>query len=152
MFSTPIPSPSPFPIGVFLSTGDENHTDRSIHPQDPIIGFKLNHFMLRIRDPKPSLDFYVNLISMRTVLVMNTGPFTIYYLGYPQTEEHRADPVKFGVETVGKLQHTLELLELYHVHGSETMSERYSTGNEPPNLGSSTWDPPFRMSLLHWSD
>jgi lactoylglutathione lyase len=75
-------------------------------------------------------------MGMRTVFTMNVGPFTIYYLGYPQTDEHRADLPKFGADTAARLQHTLGLLELYHVHGSEKQdSNHYSTGNEPPNLG-----------------
>ena len=127
-------SPSPFPLGKFLPAG--HGTDGPIPPNDPTVGFKLNHFMLRIRDPKPSLNFYINLMGMRVVFTMNTGPFTIYYLGYPQTDEHRADPVKYGFDTVAKLQHTLGLLELYHVHGSEKQSpDYYSVGNEPPSLG-----------------
>ena len=127
-------SRSGYPVGQFLPAG--YGTDKLIPTDDPTLGFKLNHFMLRIRDPEESLHFYVDLMGMRTVFTMNTGPFTIYYLGYPQTDEHRADPVKFGVDTVSKLQHTLGLLELYHVHGSENQpSDYYSTGNEPPNLG-----------------
>lgn len=92
--------------------------------------------MLRIRDPKVSLNFYVNLMGMRTVFTMNVGPFTIYYLGYPQTEEHRADLPKFGLDTATNLQSTLGLLELYHVHGSEKQDQGfYQTGNTAPNLG-----------------
>ena len=102
-------SPSPFPAGEFLPGGHKN--DSPIPETDPTIGYKLNHFMLRIRDPEASLHFYINLMGMRTVFTMNAGPFTIYYLGYPQTSEHRADPAKFGLETVEKLQQTLGLLE-----------------------------------------
>ena len=73
---------------------------------------------------------------MRTVFTMNTGPFTIYYLGYPQTENHATDLATFGQDTCAQLQHTLGLLELYHVHGSETQPENYyETGNRPPALG-----------------
>ena len=82
------------------------------------------------------MHFYMSLMGMRTVFTMNVGPFTIYYLGYPQTDEHRDDLAKFGQDTAGNLQHTLGLLELYHVHGSEKQeSGYYSTGNTPPNLG-----------------
>jgi lactoylglutathione lyase len=127
-------SATPFPLGDFLPGGLKN--DPPLPSSDPTIGYKLNHFMLRIRDPKASLNFYMNLMGMRTVFTMNTGPFTIYYLGYPQTPEHCADLPKFGAETFANLQHTLGLLELYHVHGSEKQGEGYySTGNEPPNLG-----------------
>ena len=92
--------------------------------------------MMRIRDPATSLNFYINLMGMRTVFVVNAGPFTIYYLGYPQTVEHRQDLAKFGKETIVDLAHTLGLLELYHIHNSENEpAGYYSTGNEPPNLG-----------------
>jgi lactoylglutathione lyase len=71
-----------------------------------------------------------------------TGPFTIYYLGYPQTTAHANDLVKFGHDTCANLQHTLGLLELYHIHGTESGSSTSSTdppypstGNEPPHLG-----------------
>ncbi|KIX03461.1 lactoylglutathione lyase [Rhinocladiella mackenziei CBS 650.93] len=127
-------SPSPFPHGVFLPNG--LNTDPPLPANDPTIGYKLNHFMLRIRDPEKSLHFYINLMGMRTVFTMNVGPFTIYYLGYPHTPEHRADLKSFGLDTSINLQHTLGLLELYHVHGSEKQGEGYyQTGNSPPNLG-----------------
>jgi len=126
-------SPSPFPHGVFLPNGAL--TDPPLPPDHPTVGYKLNHFMLRMRDPKASLHFYVDLMGMRTVFTMNVGPFTIYYLGYPQTPEHRADLPRFGQDTAVNLQHTLGLLELYHVHGSEKADYSYETGNTPPNLG-----------------
>ncbi|KAF4886953.1 Lactoylglutathione lyase [Colletotrichum fructicola] len=112
--------------------GDE----ATISPGDPIIGYKFNHMMLRIRDPARSLHFYIDLMGMRTVFIKNAGPFTMYYLGYPQTTEHRTDLAKFREETVSMLPHTLGLFELFHIHGSENEPEGYySTGNQPPNLG-----------------
>jgi len=135
MSSQPQPStPSPFPHGVFLPNG--LHTDPPLPPNDPTTGYKLNHLMVRIRDPQKSLHFYITLMGMRTVFTMNVGPFTIYYLGYPQTAEHRADLEQFGADTAGNLAHTLGLLELYHVHGSEKQPEGYyQTGNDAPHLG-----------------
>lgn len=121
-----------FPVGDFLPNG--NHTDPP--PNPATTGFKLNHFMLRIRDPTVSLPFYIDLLGMRTVFTMNTGPFTIYYLGYPQSPSHAADLPTFGQTTCANLQHTLGLLELYHIHGSETQPRDYhATGNTPPALG-----------------
>jgi lactoylglutathione lyase len=98
--------------------------------------------MMRIRDPKDSLHFYVTLMGMRSVFTMNTGPYTIYYLGYP-SESSRSDGERhivssedglkhYGEETCANLQHTLGLLELYHVHGSERQPKGYySSGNDP---------------------
>ncbi|KAK6501172.1 hypothetical protein TWF481_009019 [Arthrobotrys musiformis] len=75
-------------------------------------------------------------MGMRTVFTMNTGPFTIYYLGYPQTDEDRSDIQAWGEKTCGVLPHTLGLLELYHIHGSEKQAEGYyTTGNDAPHLG-----------------
>ena len=164
-------SPTPFPHGAFLPNGHQ--IDPPLPENDPTIGYKLNHFMLRIRDPKTSMHFYIDLMGMRTVctygtpaarhtpnplpvpvppslatptntilpsppkvFTMHVGPFTIYYLGYPQTPSHRSDLPKFGQDTSANLQHTLGLLELYHVHGSEKQDPKYySTGNTPPHLG-----------------
>ncbi|KAL3469406.1 Glyoxalase/Bleomycin resistance protein/Dihydroxybiphenyl dioxygenase [Aspergillus californicus] len=132
-------SPSPFELGAFLPGG--HNTDPALPENSPTAGFKLNHFMLRIRDPQRSLHFYIDLMGMRTVFTMNTGPFTIYYLGYPSTAEDRADLPAWSAK-VGDprtLTQTLGLLELYHIHGSENPTEdggyEVSTGNAPPNLG-----------------
>ncbi|KAL4747626.1 hypothetical protein BDW72DRAFT_196567 [Aspergillus terricola var. indicus] len=132
--------PSPFEVGAFLPGG--HNTDPALPENSPTAGFKLNHFMLRIRDPKRSLHFYINLMGMRTVFTMNTGPWTIYYLGYPSTTQDRADLPAWSAKVGGDnrtLTSTLGLLELYHVHGSEKpITEggcEISTGNEPPNLG-----------------
>ena len=126
---------SPGPHGAWTPGG---HIPEPSVPEDsPSIGIKLNHFCVRIRDPNPTLHFYVNLMGMRTIFTMNVGPWTIYYLGFPNTSAHRADPKAFSLETAAKLSHTLGLLELYHIHGtkSDPNFPGYSTGNTPPNLG-----------------
>ncbi|KAI0593164.1 lactoylglutathione lyase [Biscogniauxia sp. FL1348] len=105
---------------------------------EPTSGYRMNHLMLRIRDPGPSLEFYVGLMGMRTVFTADTGPFTIYYLGYPQTAEHRADAASFSrdVGAHSTLTRTLGLLELCHYHGSERQPATYhATGSDPPHLG-----------------
>lgn len=127
-------SPSQYPIGEYKANG--NKDDPPLLASDPSNGFKFNHMMMRVRDPARSLHFYIKLMGMRTVFTVNVGPFTIYYLGYPQTPEHKENLPKFGEDTVVDLGHTLGLLELYHIHGTEKKPEGYySTGNEPPNLG-----------------
>jgi lactoylglutathione lyase len=131
--------PPPGEVGAFLPHGVE--VDQPLEESDLTIGAKLNHFMLRIRDPAASMRFYIQLMGMRTVFTMNVGPFTIYYLGYPKSPAHRADPALFGKDTSANLPHTLGLLELYHIHGSELQAEGkgegyyYSSGNIPPHLG-----------------
>ncbi|KAJ5239286.1 hypothetical protein N7468_003905 [Penicillium chermesinum] len=87
--------------------------------------------MMRIRDLVKSLQFYVDLLGMRTVFIMNAGPFTIYYLGYTQITEHQVDIQRLSYDTLTPLVHTLGLLELYHIHGTENEPE----GNHSPESG-----------------
>lgn len=124
------------PVGVQLPGDPEDNPP--IPHDDPTIGYKLNHFMLRIKDPGAAKRFYVGLMGMRTIFTTNAGPFTVYYLGYPQTSAHRADPAAFSRDTIPHsiMSRTLGLLELCHYHGSETLPESYiCSGNKPPHLG-----------------
>ena len=42
---------------------------------------RLNHLMLRIKDPDQSLRFYNDCLGLHVVFIFNAGPWTIYYLG-----------------------------------------------------------------------
>ncbi|KAH8806019.1 putative lactoylglutathione lyase [Xylogone sp. PMI_703] len=126
---------SSLPVGEHLPGG---------HRLDPVVtpataGNRLNHLMIRIRDPEETLHFYIDLMGMRTVFAMNAGPMTVYYLGFPQTEEHY-DPAKYAehVWPHKTMAHTLGLIELNHFHGSEKLSKeefQLESGNRPPHLG-----------------
>jgi lactoylglutathione lyase len=137
--SAPTSSSSPFDPGVFLPGGHNN--DPPLPENGPTAGYKLNHFMLRVRDPQRTLHFYINLMGMRTVFTMNAGPFTLYYLGYPPTSADRADLPSWSARVANPpvLTQTPGLLELYHVHGTEKADAEggfnMSTGNTPPYLG-----------------
>jgi lactoylglutathione lyase len=43
--------------------------------------YRLNHLMIRIKDPKKSLEFYCDCLGLHVVFIFNAGPWTIYYLG-----------------------------------------------------------------------
>lgn len=137
--SSPNPSLTPFKEGAFLPGG--HNTDPPLPETDPTIGTKLNHSMLRIRDPTRTLHFYIDLMGMRTVFIMNAGPFTMYYLGYPSSPEDRADLLSWAARASdpANLTRTLGLLELFHIHGTEREVENggveMANGNVPPNLG-----------------
>ncbi|KAI3573473.1 putative lactoylglutathione lyase [Fusarium oxysporum f. sp. albedinis] len=125
--------------GVFHSGG--HYDDPPLPESDPTVGYKLNHMMMRIRDPKSTLHFYIDLMGMRTVWTMNAGPFTIYYLAYPSSELDRRDLENWSQKTsqTNILLHKRGLLELKHIHGSENPVEEggyeISNGNHPPYLG-----------------
>ena len=129
----------PFEPGQFFPGGHNN--DPPLPSTSATTGYKLNHMMLRVRDPARSLHFYIDLLGMRTVFTMNAGPFTLYYLGYPQTADDRADLPTWASKTASyeTLTQTPGLLELYHVHGSENDvvdgGIEISNGNTPPALG-----------------
>ncbi|KAA8644121.1 hypothetical protein EYZ11_006554 [Aspergillus tanneri] len=125
-------SPSPFEEGTMLRGG--HNTDPPLPENSPTVNYKLNHLMLRIRDPKRTLHFYIDLMGMRTVFTMNAGPFTLYYLGYPTTEADRADLPTWASKV--PITQTLGLLELFHIHGTESAPDfEISNGNIPPHLG-----------------
>ena len=66
---------------------------------------------------------------MRRVFTFNAGPMTIYYMAYPK---HGWDEQ----ETFEKMQRRDGLLELIHVHGSETDKDfKHTNGNEAPHWG-----------------
>ncbi|KUL86688.1 hypothetical protein ZTR_03078 [Talaromyces verruculosus] len=133
-FPSPLP---PLPVGIHLPGG--HGFDPSV-PPNTTQGFHLNHLMLRIRDPSESLHFYIDLMGLRTVFAMNTGPCSIYYLGHPQTDAERADPKLYAQNTVSNdvLTATKGLIELVHIHGTENLpKEEYKlhNGNVAPFLG-----------------
>ncbi|KAF9694975.1 hypothetical protein EKO04_007037 [Ascochyta lentis] len=119
------------------------HSTTPILDSDLTIGYRLNHFMLRISDPSRTLHFYTHLLGMRIVFTRDVGPMTVYYLGYPSTTEHRADPEAYAWDTSphSVLTNTLGLLEFcyYHVNSTSTDEEKggvkITTGVDPPHLG-----------------
>lgn len=86
------------------------------------IGPVLNHTMIRIKDPKPSLEFYQNVLGMNLFRTQPSegGKFTNYFLSYeiPSNRSWR------GHEGV---------LELTHNWGTEDDKDfKYHTGNTEP--------------------
>lgn len=110
-------------------------------------GYVINHLMYRIKDPAVSLPFYQDVLGLRSLMTFNTGPFTIYYLSYP--EEGGDDTPE---ERVKNMQTGRGLIELIHVHGTETDADfRYNSGNDLRcpgfgHLGLSVPDVPAAMA------
>jgi lactoylglutathione lyase len=77
--------------------------------------FRLNHLMLRIKNPEKSLQFYSDCLGLHVVFIFNAGPWTIYYLG----------PRDVSISTLGTSK---GLLELYHIPADCGLS--YTSGND----------------------
>ena len=96
--------------------------------------YKLNHTMVRIKDPERSLDFYTRALGMRLIrrLDFEEMQFSLYFLGYlPEGGEAEVpdDPVKRTTYNFGREA----LLELTHNWGDEEDPEKqFHSGNEEP--------------------
>ncbi|KAF8588285.1 Glyoxalase/Bleomycin resistance protein/Dihydroxybiphenyl dioxygenase [Ramaria rubella] len=98
------------------------------------LGLRLNHFMLRIKDPARTLKFYEEGLGMRRIFTFNPGFWTIYYLGHPSTpDESSADMAA----TLGSRKglYTTGLLELYHIPHHPQSTYELGNGNAPGHEG-----------------
>lgn len=86
-------------------------------------GLKFNHTMLRVKDPKKSIEFYTNVFGM-TLLESKShenAKFTVYFLGYLDKREIGPRRMREGV------------LELTHNWGTEEDPDfHYHNGNDKP--------------------
>lgn len=92
-----------------------------------ITSYKFNHSMIRVKDPKKSLDFYKNKLGMKLVATSEfpDAKFTLYFLTY----EHDKDFVENSVD-VQKRHSKNSLIELTYNWGSETDDNvKYHNGN-----------------------
>ena len=95
---------------------------------------KLNHCMLRVRDPDASLNFYNEVLGARLIEKFdfeNMG-FSLYFLGFDAGLE--GDMPDDRGERIKWLANQSGLLELTHNYGTESDSEfeGYHNGNSPP--------------------
>lgn len=98
----------------------------------PTSGFVMNQVMLRIRDPKPSLAFYQDVLGLRLLRRFDFPEmkFTLYFMGY-------ADDAAFGADGQVSLECLTAqpgLIELTHNYGTESDPEfaGYHNGNSDP--------------------
>ncbi|KAH7215956.1 Glyoxalase/Bleomycin resistance protein/Dihydroxybiphenyl dioxygenase [Fusarium oxysporum] len=90
--------------------------------------YKLNHAMIRVKDPRSAIQFYELLgLSVVQKLTFPENKFDLYFLGVdsPGSPSHG----KFTFDRQG-------LIELTHNYGTESDENyRVSNGNEKPYLG-----------------
>lgn len=94
-------------------------------------GFRFNHTMFRVKDPKISIDFYTRIMGMGLIDSHEASDFTLYFLAFDTSKgtksaEEKKDE-RFTREGV---------LELTHNHGTEKEEGAvYSNGNSDPGRG-----------------
>ena len=94
------------------------------------LGYLLNHTMIRVKDPKKSLDFYRNVLGFKLIAThpKPEAKFTLYFLAY----EH--DP-KFVEDSDNDFSNRQGIIELTHNWGTESDDsfEGYHNGNSTEN-------------------
>ncbi|EKM78105.1 hypothetical protein AGABI1DRAFT_76501 [Agaricus bisporus var. burnettii JB137-S8] len=102
-------------------------------PRDPeTASYRFNHTMLRIKDPKVSLQFYQEILGMELQDKHDGGDFTLYFLAYnhegPELSLDEKKRSRFAREGI---------LELTHNHGTESDAnfQGYASGNTDPGRG-----------------
>ncbi|MFC3284042.1 lactoylglutathione lyase [Litchfieldella rifensis] len=116
-------------------------------------GFRLNHTMLRVKDPEKSLAFYSRVFGMRVMrrLDFEEMRFSLYFLA--KLEDDDQVPEDGGERTVWTFSQK-GLLELTHNWGTEAQDDfAYHDGNaEPQGFGHICFSVPDLDAAVAWFD
>ena len=116
-------------------------------------GFRLNHTMLRIKDPEKALAFYTRVFGMQVLrrLDFDEMQFSLYFLARPEAGERVPE------ETAERTAWTFSqrgVLELTHNWGTEDQQDfAYHDGNaEPQGFGHICFSVPDLEAAQAWFD
>ena len=105
-----------------------------IKPDSETGQYTFNHTMIRIKDPKVSLDFYTRVMGMKLVRKNDfpNAKFSLYFLGTFNEEEIKDLP-RDNEEKRGWVLNQKSILELTHNWGTENDPNfAYHDGNKEP--------------------
>lgn len=94
--------------------------------------FTFNHTMLRVKDPSASLAFYCDVLGMTLLrkVDIEAGKFSLYFLGFTQSEDEVPKDDAAATEYVFSRQ---GVIELTHNWGTESEDGPvYHHGNSDP--------------------
>ncbi|MEX0604798.1 MAG: lactoylglutathione lyase [Marinobacter sp.] len=116
-------------------------------------GFRLNHTMLRIKDPEKSLAFYTHVMGMTVLrrLDFEEMQFSLYFLTKVQPDQNV--PEAQSDRTVWTFSQT-GILEFTHNWGTETEDNfAYHDGNaQPQGFGHICFSVPDLDAAIAWFD
>jgi len=116
-------------------------------------GFRLNHTMVRVKDPAKSLAFYTRVFGMRVLRKLDFEElgFSLYFLA--RLEDGDQVPEDQGERTVWTFSQK-GLLELTHNWGTENQEDfAYHDGNaEPQGFGHICFSVPDLDAAVEWFD
>ena len=123
------------------------------HPLEATAGFVLNHSMLRVKDPEPSLDFYTRIMGMRLLRKLDFPEmkFSLYFLFRPRAGDEPPEDV--GERTAWTFSQRA-ILELTHNWGTEIDADfKYHDGNSvPQGFGHICFSVPDLDAAVRWFD
>ncbi|KAG0018648.1 Lactoylglutathione lyase [Podila clonocystis] len=101
--------------------------------------YEFNHTMIRVKDPKVSIEFYQDILGMKLLsnLVNEGGKFTLYFLAYVNEQESASLDAKSEADRRAYAFSRPGVLELTHNWGTESDPEftGYANGNSNPGRG-----------------
>ena len=97
--------------------------------------YVMQQTMLRIKDPKPSLDFYQNVLGMKLLGKYDFPKmeFTLYFLGYEQDMPTGTDKEK--AQWVFRRPALIELTHNWGTENGESFTGYHSGNDEPKGFG-----------------
>ena len=136
-----------------MSFTTEPHPGVSEAVSSKTSGFVLNHSMLRVKDPKISLDFYTRVMGMRVLRKLDFPEmnFSLYFLHVGVSGE--SVPPDAGARTAWTFSQR-GILELTHNWGTEDDAGfRYHDGNaQPQGFGHICFSVPDLDAAIAWFD
>ncbi|KAI0798674.1 glyoxalase I [Irpex lacteus] len=95
-------------------------------------GYKFNHTMIRVKDPKVSIKFYTEVLGMELIAEHPASDFTLYFLAF----DHTNGTATAEEKAQGRWNRE-GILELTHNHGTESDPNftGYASGNTDPGRG-----------------
>ncbi|XP_057782601.1 lactoylglutathione lyase isoform X2 [Salvia miltiorrhiza] len=99
-------------------------------------GYFLQQTMLRVKDPKVSLDFYSRILGMSLLkrLDFEELKFTLYFLGYEDTSSAPSDPIERTTWTFSQ-KATLELTHNWGTESDPEFKGHHNGNSEPRGFG-----------------
>ena len=136
-----------------MSFNGEQHPGVTLDRPQEAQGFTFNHTMLRIKDPKISLDFYTRIMGMTVVRRSDfeNGKFTLYFLARLNPDEQPPEDKDERKNWVAKQR---GILELTHNWGTENDPDaHYHDGNkQPQGFGHICFSVPDFEAAIAWFD
>ncbi|TFY98744.1 lactoylglutathione lyase [Ramlibacter rhizophilus] len=137
-----------------MTTFSEQHPGVAAEVPPATRGFRLNHTMLRVKDPAASLAFYSRVLGMRVLRKLDFPEmkFSLFFLARLEDGKHDV-PQDVGERTAWTFQQE-GILELTHNWGTEDQADfRYHDGNaQPQGFGHICFSVPDLQAASTWFD